>query len=210
MLVEEEIKDNSSRRLLTIIFVVLFVVCGVFVYFLATDTNLFGSKNIAKEDNTSKSDADKDKKENKEEEISGEDSKNDLSKKSEDKEKNKINREPDPEIEAPKFKYEITEKLLKGFQYIPTTPANLNSVLVKTPSSRYYVILGSFGKPENAYSYYNNLVSRSVPNVKILAPNDKVNLYRISCGDYPTRNEARIRGEVFGKANGLRYIILKY
>lgn len=200
ILVEQEVKDTSSRRLLTVIFGVLFVICGLFAYFLMTDTNLFGTSSEATDEKLKNKNTYEDKLE-------------ELTDKEEDKSKlskNEDKKDGDPFIENPQLNYETNDNYVKTFKYNPAMPANLQSISVKGEAGRYHVILGSFGKAENAYSYFNNLQSKGISNSRIITPNAKNTLYRVTCGDYATRKEARIRGDVFCKGKALKYMIIKY
>jgi cell division protein FtsN len=227
---EVEMVDNSSRRMFTAVVIGVLSLCVVVVVLLLTDTNplnwLGGNKNTAENrDTTQTTDTTQ---QTSEEDITSNESQNtsEVSEKEKNKEKNTDehnnppqNKEEDTKplknttkvtIDAPKITYPTNDSFVRGFSYNPTTPSNLESILIKEPSSKYYVILGSFDKAENAYSFYNNLASRGINHAKIIAPGSGNNLYRISYGEYSSKSSAKEAANQFGGQHSLNYWLLVY
>lgn len=96
------------------------------------------------------------------------------------------------------------------FRYDPTPPSRPSQVMIKTATSKFFAILGSFDNSGNAYSYYNNLSKRGIPNIKIIAPNAKSNRYRVSYGIHNSKEEADKNGKEFEKLYGMSFWIHKY
>ena len=106
--------------------------------------------------------------------------------------------------------YATNDNFIQSFAYNPTPPSNVNSIMVKQKSSRFYVVLGSFSKVANAYSFYNNLVNRGVSTAKIISPSGGNVYYRVSSQDYATLKEAETKGKAFGKQRNLFVLIYPY
>lgn len=80
-----------------------------------------------------------------------------------------------------------TSSIVNSFPFRPQTPGS--AALVTNPTSRYYIIVGSFDQRANANSLYNNLKARGF-NAKIIPPNGGDVKYRVASGSYATKNEA--------------------
>jgi hypothetical protein len=209
ILEEEEIVDNSAKRAITILLVAILAISSLFVYFLWTDTNpfeLFSSAEIAEN-----------KKEDKEpildEKEKTEESKEETTEAKDDKKANKDSQKSlndKPEIITPKINFPTDDSFVKGFVYNAKAPANLGKVMVSSRASRYFVVVGSFGKVDNAYSFYNNLIARGVNTAKIIPPGTDNKLYRVALGDHPSEQAAINQGNSFGTRNRLGYWIYAY
>jgi len=69
-------------------------------------------------------------------------------------------------------------------------PANLNNILIDKATSRYFIIAASFDKRENAYAYYNGMITQGFSTGKIIAPRAGETKYRISLSDFSSRKNA--------------------
>ncbi|MCU0445343.1 MAG: HU family DNA-binding protein [Microscillaceae bacterium] len=210
ILEEEEVVDNSAKRAITILLVAILAISSLFVYFLMTDTNpfeLFSSVEVAdKKTETQEPEIEKEEKveNNSKAEKPQEDTKTETQKPNNQTIKEK------PEIISPKINFPTDDSFVKGFAYNPQAPANSGKVIVSARASRYFVVVGSFGKVDNAYSFYNNLINRGVNTAKIIPPGADNKLYRVSLGDHASEQAAMNQGNSFGTRNRLSYWIYVY
>lgn len=80
-----------------------------------------------------------------------------------------------------------TGSIVNSFPFRPQAPGS--AALVTSPTSRYYIIVGSFDQQANANSLYNNLKARGF-NAKIIPPNGEDVKHRVASGSYATKAEA--------------------
>jgi len=192
---EEKRVNHSSNTLFAALLMVLFFVSLLFVFLLITDTNPFWS-------GTAQVDTDK---HNKPKDLP----KKEVTKpKSEEKEP-KIEDTP-PKSITPKIDYIATSAYVASFSWLPQAPANLSQVLVETRANKFYTVLGSFDKAENAYSFYNNLVKRKVNTASLIAPVAGNTRYRVCLGKYNTQDESLKAGITFGREHAVGFFILHY
>lgn len=205
---EKEVVDTSTRRLMTLVTVVLLVLVSFTAYFLITDQNPFYFASTSKppvqeEEDTGIGEEETDDLEGT---SSGLDDPDETSAGGD----NSSGPPTDEEELPPLVDYPTNSNYINRFVYNPSPPANLSQVLIKNKSSRFYVIVGSFDEPGNAYSFYNNLINRGVGTAKIIAPNSSNSRYRVSYADYSSKMEAREQGKSFGKANSISLWVLAY
>jgi hypothetical protein len=219
IIIEEELVDTSTRRWVMGLVVAVIVLSSVFALFLLTDTNpfaLFSNNNnsVKTEDSLTtqnQNTADESAKKTEENQDKGnENTDNQDKNKPEDKAKNNPKVNSEPEVIMPKINFPTDDSFIKSFAYNPAPPANLNQVVIKKRVNRYYVIVGSFDKVANAYSFHNNLIRRGVGTAKIIAPGLGNTKYRIALGDYATEQDATVQGNSFGSRNRLNYWIYAY
>ncbi len=200
--IEEKRVNSSSNTLLASILMILFLVSLIFVFLLITDTNPFWSGTA---------DASKNK-------INNLPPKKEETKKEEPKKEEPKKEEQKPEVidntplksTKPNIDYTVNDNYTKRFAWMPNAPANLADALYKTRDNKSFVVLGSFEKAENAYSFYNNLVKRGVSGACMIAPVAGNTRYRVCQGKYNTQEEAIKAGLVFGKQNTIEFFVLNY
>jgi len=91
------------------------------------------------------------------------------------------------------------ENTTKQQQNTNTTVAdNSGTGLVNSRSNRYYIILGSFSTRQNANNFAQDLRNRGENSIKIIAPFNGQQRYRVAYDSYATEAEAE------SKANSLR------
>lgn len=93
-----------------------------------------------------------------------------------------------------------------NFRYNPTPPANLSQVMISKKSNRHFVIVGSFDKIENAYSYYNNMIALGIKTTKIVEPLSGESKYRVSYLDEGSKKAAKEQGRNLG----IKHWVLSY
>jgi hypothetical protein len=213
ILEEEEIVDNSAKRAITILLVAILAISSLFVYFLWTDTNPFELFSSAETSENKKGNPEPslDEKE-KTEEVKNEttEANNDKITKKDTQKPSKPDVNEKPDIITPKINFPTDDSFVKGFVYNAKAPNNLSAAMVGARVSRYFVVVGSFGKVENAYSFYNNLMVRGVNTAKIIPPSTDNKLYRVALGDHPSEQAAINQGNSFGTRNRLGYWIYAY
>ncbi|TAE19682.1 MAG: SPOR domain-containing protein [Bacteroidetes bacterium] len=201
--IEEKRVNRSSNTLLVYSLTMLFLVALVFLLFLITDPFWSGTVDASADKNKhipKKEDVKKDNKEEKQEP----EKKEEKAEKAEDIEKTP------PKSITPNITYATNGNYVAGFAWIPQAPPNLAQVLNKTRSNKSYVILGSFDKAENAYSFYNNLAKRGISTACMVAPVAGNTRYRVCLGKFDTVDEATKEGLAFGKINSIGFFILTY
>lgn len=99
--------------------------------------------------------------------------------------------EDNPPVQNTNTQVVSNSSFVASFSYNPQTPANLNEVLINSKTSRYHLILGSFDKKENAFSFYNNLKARGISTSRIISPSADNPRYRVTYRGYNSRAEAR-------------------
>lgn len=220
----DEYEQSSRGRLFTISTITLLLLSAATAYFLFTDQNplsLFSGKDQAAKDTKNEVPPAEDSKhldfegnedtENATEEDQNRNAEENTSDTKEEENTSKISpNDPSSEDQNSVVDYATDNSFVSSFVYNPNPPANLNSIMVKTPNSRFYVVLGSFSKAENAYSFYNNLVNRGINTAKIIEPSGDNTYYRVSCLDYATQQEAETQGKAFGKQRNLFVLIYPF
>ncbi len=224
----EEVSNKPARRLFTVVTIVLVLLCVCTVYFLFnpmqwpgysffssanTETNTEDEEIPDVEDLGEGGPVELDG--NGIEEIDTENpgSQNEAS--SNESEAREAPADPppgndDPNDDPPLVDYSTNQSYISSFVYNPRPPANLNQILLSSPTSRYYVVLGSFDKQGNAYSFYNNLVNKGVNTARIIPPGGSNARYRVTYNGYTSREEARAQGRSFGSQHSLSLWVLYY
>ncbi len=193
--VEEKIVSRSGDRFLILLLTLMFLAGIVFVIWLITDSNNLSSTANKKEEKV---------KEDKKEPIKEE-------KKEEPKQAPKEDFEKTPpKSTTPTIDYPTNSNYVAGFSWLPQQPANLSQILHNTRAGKAYTVLGSFDKPENAYSFYNNLVKRGVATACMVAPVAGNTRYRVCLGKFESVEQATKEGLAFGKVNSMAFFILTY
>jgi cell division protein FtsN len=82
--------------------------------------------------------------------------------------------------------------------------------MVRKASGKYYVVLGSFGKTDNAYSFYNNLRAQGISTAKIVAPGGENDKYRVCYGVFDTKADAIRQGKMYGKRKAVEFLVMTY
>lgn len=219
IIIEEELVDTSTRRWVMGLVVAVIVLSSVFALFLLTDTNpfaFFSSNNdsaktedtLSNQNNKINDELNKKDEENKDKTDENIENKTKDSKDNASKSNTKENREP--EVIMPQINFPTDDSFIKSFTYNPAPPANLNQMVIKKRANRYFVIVGSFDKIANAYSFHNNLIRRGVNTARIIAPGLGNTKYRVALGDYATEKDAIVQGNSFGSRNRLNYWIYAF
>ncbi|SFC68689.1 Sporulation related domain-containing protein [Flexibacter flexilis DSM 6793] len=75
---------------------------------------------------------------------------------------------------------------------VTSSPAEVETITPTDGSKRYYVIVGSFSKPENAVSLRQRLAI-SEATAKVIHPSDNRGLYKVSLADYENLTQAQAK-----------------
>lgn len=204
---EDNTTDTSSRRLLVVMGVLILTVSSAVAYFIISGNNPFfgegAQSNLVENNNEVEND----------EAINDPNPDNEAIENQEGNEENNLPDDTSPVDDKelpPIVTYPTDNRYVSSFSYNPNPPKNLNDILVKDKTARFYIVLGSFDNPLNAYSFYNNLVNKGVANSKIVAPSGSNKRYRVTHSDYTNKEEARNQAVNFGKANALSLWILAH
>lgn len=196
--IEEKRLNRSSNTLLIGFFTIIFAFLVVVLAYLITDSDVSEAEN-------------KNVPPKKEDKPKVEDKKVEEPVKEEKKEpKKEDDKSTTPVSTQPNITYTTNGNYVSRFAWLPQVPTNLDNILNKTPQKKSYVVLGSFDKAENAYSFYNNLLKRGITTACIIAPVEGNPRYRACLGKYNTVEDAMKAGLSFGKINAVGFFILTY
>ncbi len=224
----DEEGSGPSRRIFTVVTIVLVLVSTAAAYFLIVDQNPFWSSSDTNDtyaqqidESLSRDNNAKDTENLPEDVLEETNTETDESRGEENIPVESSEPPPKPETtnppitqpeqeDPPIVDYIVSTSYYQSFRYMPQRPSNATQILVNKPKSRYYVVLGSFDLEKNAYSFYNNLIQKGVSSAKIIVPGPGNPRYRVTYDDFASKTDAREQGKVFGKSNSLDLWVLAY
>lgn len=216
ILEEDDIRGSGPRRILWYGAVVLCILLLIFAFLLMSDYDIFGGRDKTETDNnlTENNIIDSNEESSNTSETDNtntEEDNNNIPETTNDDNSDASNTETAVEEESISNNTSTnTSSIVSSFKYNPTKPSNISKVLVQGSSSQFFAILGSFDNAQNAYSFYNNLNSRSIRNIKIITPNANTNKYRIALAGVSSKREAKRKGSDFTSQYGIDFWVLKY